>query len=109
MEYQFYLTKEAVEEMETIDYEAFERAMDGDVKLYRLRPAIARFMVDKDNKPIPYNQALKFSEHLKVKECNEFVRKFFDSMSEKAVPKANGSELKSQSEAITADSLSLPG
>lgn len=89
-EYYFYLSEEKINDMEAVEYEAFERAQDGDFKLYRIRPAIARFMVDEKNNPIPYAAALKMSEKIKMREVKEFVRKFFEAMQNKAVPKTNG-------------------
>jgi len=91
MEINFYITEESINEMEASDYEAFERAQDGDFKLYRVRPALARFMVDKDNIPIPYERALKITEKMKMKEVKSFLEKFFDVLKVKAVPNGNGS------------------
>jgi len=86
----FNITEDAINEMEAIDYEAFERAQDGEFKLYRVRPAIARFMVDKNNVPIPYATALKQSERMKIKEVNKFITSFFEIMQDKAVKKVSG-------------------
>jgi hypothetical protein len=102
MEIIFNITKEGIEEMEAEDYEAFERAQDGEVRLYRLRPAIARFMVDEHNKPIPHPQAMKISGRMKLKDMKSFISKFFDIMRDTAVPKANGNSSSLPSEAVTA-------
>lgn len=109
MQIEFNLTEDSINEMEAVDYEAFERAQDGDFKLYRIRPAIARFMVDGNNKPIPYNQALKISEKMKIKECMEFVKKFFELTQTRAVPNGNGSQSESPIEVSRMDSPSLVG
>ncbi len=105
----FNITEEAVNDMDALDYEAFERAQDGEFKLYRVRPAIARFMVDKDNKPIPYATALKQSERMKVKEVNKFVTRFFEIMQEKAVKKTNGIPSEQPSTVPMVESPSLVG
>ena len=99
MEIYFNITEDAVNNMAAIDYEAFERAQDGEFKLYRLRPALCRFMVDKDNKPMSYEQALKISEKMKIKEVKDFIGKFFETMSNNAVPKGNGNLSSQPSEA----------
>ena len=102
MEINFLITEQSVNDMDIVDYEAFERAQDGDVKLYRLRPAITRFMVDKDNKPIPFDEAIKVSSKLKVKDMKNFIQKFFEVMKQSAVPKANGDLSKSPLEVPSA-------
>ena len=108
-EINFYITENLINDMDASDYEAFERAQDGDIKIYRLRPAMCRFMVDENNQPIPHAQALKISEKLKIRQLKDFVQKFFDVMKNSAVPKLNGSPLKSQSEVELADSLFQDG
>lgn len=109
MEIKFLITEDSINNMSAADYEAFERAQDGDIKLYRLRPAICRFMVDAKNVPVPFAQALKISEQMKVKEMKDFIAKFFDLMRERAIPKESGSPLKSPTEAEQTDSPSLAG
>jgi hypothetical protein len=103
MEINFYITEDAVNNMEAADYEAFERAQDGDIKVYRLRPALCRFMVDEKNNPIPYEQALKVSEKMKISQLKEFVTKFFEAASQRAVPNENGNKSESPSEVPSAD------
>ena len=105
MEIRFFITEQSVNDMDIVDYEAFERAQDGDVKIYRIRPAVCRFMVDENNIPIPYNQALKASEKMKLKDFKDFINKFFETMQGSAIPKSTGSELKSPTEAVPVDSL----
>lgn len=98
MEIQFYITEKAVNEMSAEDYEAFERAQDGEIKMYRLRPAICRFMVNDKNEPIQYEQAMKLSGKMKVGQYKDFIEKFFNTMSEATIPKANGSSSQSPTE-----------
>jgi len=109
MEIQFYITEKAVNEMSAEDYEAFERAQDGEIKMYRLRPAICRFMVDNNNQSIPYEQALKLSGKMKVGQYKDFIEKFFTTMNEAAIPKVNGSSSKSPTEVELVVSPSLDG
>lgn len=107
--YNFQISEKSVNDMSVEDYEAFERAQDGDLKMYRLRPAVARFMVDDKGQPIPHAQALKMTGAMKIGEMREFIRQFFEAMKGAAVPKENGSLSKLPSEAAPADSLSQPG
>lgn len=109
MEIQFNITKELFENMDAVDYEAFERAQDGDIKMYRLRPAVCRFMVDNNNVPIPYSQALKNSEKMKVKDVLNFIRQFFESVRDNAIPKGNGTPSSLPSEVPTPVSVSQVG
>lgn len=98
MEIQFYITEKSVNEMSAEDYEAFERAQDGEIKMYRLRPAICRFMVNEKNEPIAYEQAMKLSGKMKVGQYKDFIEKFFTTMQDATIPKANGSSSKSPTE-----------
>ena len=109
MQINFYITENAINEMSTEDYEALERAQDGEARLYRLRPVMCHFMVDDDGKPIPYEEALKITKKFKLPEAMSFVQQFFKAVEEKAVPKANGSLSKSPIEAEQAGSLSQTG
>ena len=109
MEINFYITEQSVNDMSAEDYEAFERAQDGEIKMYRLRPAICRFMVDEHNQPVPYEQALKLSGKMKVIQYKDFIQKFFETMNNATVPKVNGSSSKSPTEVELEVSPSLPG
>jgi hypothetical protein len=108
-EIHFYITEQAVNDMETEDYEAFERAQDGDFKLYRVRPALCRFMVDAANKPVPYEQALKISGKMKISHIKDFLETFFKTIQAAAIPKASGSPSSSPTEVKPTDSPSQPG
>jgi hypothetical protein len=108
-EIRFFITEQAVNDLEVDDYEALERAQDGDVKMYRLRRLMCRFMVDENNQPVPFEQALKITGKLKIAELKDFTQKFFAAMQERAVPKESGSLSKSPTEAVQADSPSLAG
>ena len=109
MKIEFNITEDAVNEMSAEDYEAFERAQDGEIKMYRLRPAICRFMVDENNKTIPHEQAMKLSGKMKVGHYKEFIEKFFTTMANATVKKVNGSSSQSPIEVEQAVSPSLVG
>lgn len=109
MEIQFYITEKAVNEMSAEDYEAFERAQDGEIKMYRLRPAICRFMVDEHNNPIPHEQAMKISGKMKIIQYKDFIEKFFQTMQDATISKGNGSNSKSLTEVEQVGSLSPIG
>lgn len=94
----FDITEERINSMSIEDYEALERAQDGEVKLYKLRPVLCRFMANEDGSEIPYEEALKITSKLGIKEFKSFIEQFFNAVKERAVPKANGSPLKSPSE-----------
>jgi hypothetical protein len=87
----FEITEEKINSMSLENYEALERAQDGEVKIYKIRPVLCRFMVDENGNDIQYEEALKVTSKLGVKEFGEFVNQFFIAVKEKAVPKANGS------------------
>ena len=109
MEIRFSITEELINEMEAEEYEAFERAQDGDLKMYRLRPAMCRFMVDENNIPVPHKEAMKIPGKLKIKHYKDFVNQFFEAMQNKAVPKESGSPLELPIEVNQMDSLSHVG
>lgn len=86
----FHLTESLVNALPEEDYEAIERAQDGDVKLYRLRPVMARFMVDENNQPVPFEQAMKQLGRVSLPQFAEFMKTFASDMKEAAVPKVSG-------------------
>lgn len=110
MEIHFLISEKLVNDMSIEDYEAFERAQDGEIKLYKLRPAICRFMVDEKNIPIPHERALKVTGKMKVPEVRSFIEQFFNTITNATVPKGNGSPSVSPSEVQTVvDSVSPDG
>lgn len=107
----FQINRETIMHDITIEeWEAMERAQDGDAKIYRLRPVLARFVVGEDGKLIPQEQALKemgkipFDEFMK-----DVFTAFFDALKDSAVPNASGSSSKLPSEASTPASPSPDG
>ena len=81
------------------EYETIELAQEGDVKMRRLRPLVARFMVGEDNQPLPHPQALAILGKLPMDEVKDVFEQFASAMKESAVPNANGRQLNSASEA----------
>lgn len=109
MEYTFHVTKEKIENLGTLEWEAIERAMDGDFKMYRLRPALAAFMVDENGIPIPFEKAMKETEKLKVKHYQSFIAQFGKGTQETIIPKANGTPSPLPSEVLMVVSESPVG
>ena len=108
-EVNFLVTKDIFESLSLEEYEAFERAQDGDVKLYQMRPVLARFMVDEKNKAVPHAQAMKVLGKLPVSKLRETMEKFMEAMREGTVPNVTGGPSSSPSEASPQDSLSPAG
>jgi hypothetical protein len=92
----------AYKQIATEEWEAMERAQDGDVKIYRLRPVLARFMVDEEGKPLTQEQALKISGKMPFDEfMGDVFPAFFEALRSAAVPKANGNSSNQLSPAST--------
>ena len=81
------------------EYETIELAQEGDVKMRRLRPVVARFMVDENNQPLPHPQALAILGKLTMDEVKDVFEQFANAMRESAVPNETGRQLNSASEA----------
>ena len=99
MEINFHLTEESINGLSWEEYEVFERVQDGEaLKLYRLRPILARFMVDEKSLPIKHADALKTLAKIKMNEIKDVITAFMEGMQNSTVPKVNGDSLKSPSE-----------
>jgi len=88
--YRFHFTEAVVNSMTEEEYEALERAQDGDVKMYLLRPLLARFMANDDLTPMDHAQAMKLIGKMPLLSIKDVIQEFMDAMKEKAVPKENG-------------------
>jgi hypothetical protein len=97
----FHLAEEMIKALSWEDYEALEMAQEGDVKLYRLRPLLARFVVDESLKPIPQSTALKMIAKVPMDQVPEIIKQFMEALKDKAVPKGIG--LLSPSESTQAE------
>jgi hypothetical protein len=84
----------------TKEFEALEMAQDGDVKVYRLRPILARFMVDEEGKALTKAQAMRVTDDIPIAELMADVfPAFFRAIQDAAVPKASGNSSSLPSEA----------
>jgi hypothetical protein len=81
------------------EYEAIEMAQEGELKLRRMRPLVARFMIDEQGGSIPHKQALDILGKLPLEEVKDVFTKFAEALQDTAVPKASGNSLNSPSEA----------
>lgn len=91
------------------EYEALEMAQEGEVKLRRLRPLVARFMVDEAGQPIPHKQAIQTLGKLPMAEVTDIFQQFAQAMTETAIPKGTATQLKPPSEPATQTSESPTG
>lgn len=109
MEIKFLINEQSINNMTWEEFETFERAQEGDMKLYRLRPVLARFMQNGNNDFMEHNKAMKVLAELPISKIKETINLFMSTLKDGAIPNANGSESKSPLEAITADSPSQVG
>lgn len=94
----------------TEEYEAMERAQDGDAKIYRLRPVLARFMVGEDGNILEHTRAMQTLAKLPFEEfMRDVFPAFFKTLQETAVPNQSGGSSQPPSEASTQASPSLDG
>lgn len=91
MNLRFKLNAEEIKKWPEEDYEAIEMAQDGEVKFYRLRPIMARYLVDEAGKPLPKAIALKQLGKIPIDEWAEVVRQFAAGITSVAVPNASRS------------------
>lgn len=108
MEIRFLINEESVNNMTWEEYETFERAQEGDVKMYRLRPILARFMLN-GNGYMEHKEAMKILGSIPVSKIKDTINIFMETLKGSAVPNGKGSESKSQLEVISADSVSPSG
>ena len=108
-EIHFLINEKSVNDMTWEEFETFERAQEGDMKLYHLRPILARFMTNGNDLPMVHKDAMKILGTLPVSKIKETIGIFMTALKDGTIPKANGSESKSQSEPTLADSRSQDG
>lgn len=102
----FHISADIAKTLTVEEYEAVERAQDGDTRLYRLRPLMARFVVDETGQPMPHSQAMQKIGILTMEQMTNVINGFFDAMKSQAIPKESGNS--SSSESTQADE-SRPG
>ena len=108
-EIHFLINEKSINDMTWEEFETFERAQEGDMKLYRLRPILARFMTNGNDLPMIHKDAMKILGTLPVSKIKETIEIFMSTMRDGTIPKVNGSESKSQSDQPSADSPSPDG
>lgn len=93
----FHLDERKVNGLTWEEYEALERAQEGDVKMFRLRPLLARFVVDEKGVAVEHSIALAQLGRIPMDQVPEVVTAFIESLKGSTVPKANGDSLPSPS------------
>jgi len=110
MEIHFHIDENSIKALTWEEYEAFEQAQDGDMKLYRLRPVLARFVIGENgNKPLPHRKAMQVLGALPLSEMPNIIETFVNAIRDGVIPKENGSPSNSPLEADQADSVSPAG
>lgn len=102
----FYITENSVNSLTWEEYEAFERAQEGQMKLYQLRPVLARFMTNGDNKPLGHEVAMKILARLPLPKIKEAINLFMQTLQDSTIPKVreDSSKLPSAPEAAVSES-----
>lgn len=98
----FQINRETIlKDISTEEWEAMEMAQDGEVKIYRLRPVLARFVVDEaTGKVMPQSLAMKKLGKIPFEEfMSDVFKAFFETLQNLAVPNTNGGSLNKPSEA----------
>lgn len=109
-EIHFLITEQSVNSMTWEEYEAFERAQEGNVKMYQIRPILARFMVNGDGvSPIPLKQAMKILGELPMPKIQETITIFGNALRDGTIPNGNGGPSKLPLEAASEVSPSQAG
>lgn len=89
MEIQFLINEQSVNAMTWEEYEAFERSQEGDTKLYRLRPILARFVVDDKDNPVEHEIAMRLLGKVPMAKIKEVISLFVETMKNGTVPKVS--------------------
>jgi hypothetical protein len=86
----FHLTEATVNSLTWEEFEALELAQDGQVKLYRIRPLLARFMVDEHTVYLKQDVAMSILAKITMDQIPNVVQMFMDALQTSTVPKENG-------------------
>lgn len=105
----FLINEESVNGLTWEEFETFEMAQEGKMRFYKVRPILARFLIDDNNQFIPHDKALEMLGKVPVGKIKETIGLFIDTLKGSAVPKASGSPSQSPLEVPQADSVSLVG
>lgn len=86
----FHFTEQSTKSLTWEEYEALERAQDGEMKLYLIRPLLARFVVDEEGAAVSHARAMKMIAKLELTQVKDVIQSFMEALKEQAVPKENG-------------------
>jgi len=86
----FHITDDVLKHLTWEDYEALEMAQEGDLKLHKLRPLLARFLVDDNLKPLSQPAAMKEIAKVSMDQVPDVIKSFITALKDKAVPKESG-------------------
>ena len=110
MELNFKITEEFIKNLPEKDFEVFERLQDGEsLRIYKLKPVLARAMVDKNGQAVPYKQALEMLGEIPVGDYKHVIKQFTDGLLGATVPKESGRPLNSPLEVPSTVSASPDG
>lgn len=90
MQINFHINENLINELTWEEYEAFEGAQEGNIKLSQLRPLIARFMVDEAQKPLSHASAMKQLGAIPMAQIKDVFKQFSDTLTGAAVPNVIG-------------------
>ena len=109
MEINFHIDENTIKEMSWEEYEAFERAQEGDLKLFRLRPVMARFVMNGNGKIMPQKKAMELLGKIPLSQMQETLEIFVNAIRDGVVPKESRNSSESPSEAVPVGSESPDG
>lgn len=90
MQINFHINENLINELTWEEYEAFEGAQEGKIKLSQLRPLIARFMVDENQRRLPHAAAMKVLGAIPMAEVKDVFQQFSESLTGAVVPNGIG-------------------
>lgn len=109
MEIKFLINETSINSMTWEQYEAFENAQEGSIKLKELRPVLAHFMTNGNDLPMDTKKAMKVLGELPMPKIKETIELFMTVLQDSAIPKANGRSSQSPIEVEQEVSPSLAG
>ena len=105
----FLINEESVNGLNWEEFETFEMAQEGKMRLYKIRPILARFLLDDNGAFIEHKKAMDILGKVPVGKIKETITLFIDTLKGSSVPKASGSPSQSPSEVPVVDSVSPVG
>lgn len=86
----FHMREDLINALTWEEYEALELAQEGELVLHRIRPLLARFVVNDENIPVDHKAAMRLIAKVPMDQIKDVIAAFLDALKEKAVPKENG-------------------